>query len=180
MATYWDEFIERKCESPIETMLGSSLFRSLDEKVKRQPDMSGRYVDFCYLDAGSFVWNRIVPQSKLAGYRIDFGLLGWVATPEKLADYRNNKIQASTALIRAFSLAIECDGHEFHEKTKEQVARDKARDRAITLRGVSVVRFSGSEIFRDADGCAAQVFEMMEAGRVRTLELIDRATKFVA
>lgn len=46
-------------------------------------------------------------------------------------------------------IAIECDGHDFHDKTKAQAARDKSRDRAITAHGVSVLRFTGSEIFRD-------------------------------
>lgn len=57
--------------------------------------------------------------------------------------------------------AIECDGHDFHEKTKEQAARDKSRDRAITAIGVKVLRFTGSEIWRSADECAGQVLRCM-------------------
>jgi len=45
-------------------------------------------------------------------------------------------------------IAVECDGHEFHEKTKEQAQRDKARDRAIQRAGWVVLRYTGSEIFR--------------------------------
>lgn len=48
-----------------------------------------------------------------------------------------------------FKVVIECDGHDFHEKTKEQVARDKERDRFMTLQGYIVLRYSGSEICDD-------------------------------
>jgi hypothetical protein len=44
-------------------------------------------------------------------------------------------------------VAVECDGHDFHEKTKEQAKRDKRRDRNIAGAGMDVVRFSGSEIY---------------------------------
>lgn len=46
-------------------------------------------------------------------------------------------------------IAIECDGHEFHEKTKKQVIRDKQRDRWLNKNGYIVFRYSGSEIYND-------------------------------
>src|ERR1041384_1385190 len=33
-------------------------------------------------------------------------------------------------------LAIECDGHDFHDRTKQQAAYDRARDRELLLAGV--------------------------------------------
>lgn len=62
-------------------------------------------------------------------------------------------------------LIVECDGHDFHEKTKEQVARDKSRDRAAALDGFEVFRFSGSELWRDPWGCASQVIEWANKGQ---------------
>lgn len=53
-------------------------------------------------------------------------------------------------------LIVECDGHDFHERTKEQAANDRSRDRAATLAGYTVMRFTGSELWRDPWGCAAQ------------------------
>jgi very-short-patch-repair endonuclease len=44
---------------------------------------------------------------------------------------------------------VECDGHDFHEKTKEQAARDKKR-------------FTGSEVFRNAAACADEVVTAMK------------------
>ena len=44
---------------------------------------------------------------------------------------------------------IECDGHNFHEKTKEQAKHDKKRDRFFTSNGYIVLRYTGSEIVGD-------------------------------
>jgi very-short-patch-repair endonuclease len=54
-------------------------------------------------------------------------------------------------------LVVECDGAAFHSVTKEQVERDKRRDRYCAARGICVMRFSGAEIHRDPRGCAAEV-----------------------
>lgn len=54
---------------------------------------------------------------------------------------------------------VECDGHEFHERTKEQAAKDRARDRASVMGGYDVFRFTGSELWRDPMGCAEQVVD---------------------
>lgn len=53
-----------------------------------------------------------------------------------------------------YMLAVECDGHDFHEKTKEQAARDKSRDRTMSSMGITTMRFTGSEIWADAGKCA--------------------------
>lgn len=68
-------------------------------------------------------------------YRLDFAILGALDV----------------------KVAVECDGHEFHEKTKEQASKDKARERALVSAGWLVMRFAGSEIWRDPEGCADQV-----------------------
>lgn len=46
-------------------------------------------------------------------------------------------------------IVIECDGHDFHEKTKEQASRDKRRDREFQTAGFIVLRYSGSDIVND-------------------------------
>lgn len=51
-------------------------------------------------------------------------------------------------------LVIECDGHDFHEKTKEQVAHDNTRDFDLKIAGYDVLHFSGSQIYNDPLGCA--------------------------
>jgi very-short-patch-repair endonuclease len=57
-------------------------------------------------------------------------------------------------------IVVECDGHDFHERTKEQAARDKSRDRDLQIGGWKVLRFTGSEIWRDYSWCAAAVGEL--------------------
>ena len=58
-------------------------------------------------------------------------------------------------------LAIECDGHDFHEKTKAQARKDRSRERALTYLGYRVVRFTGSEIVGNARACAAEIMSMV-------------------
>ena len=58
-------------------------------------------------------------------------------------------------------LAIECDGHEWHERTKQQAAYDRARDRELLAHGLATVRFTGSEIHHSAARCAQEVYAVM-------------------
>ena len=64
-------------------------------------------------------------------------------------------------------VAIECDGHEFHEKTKEQAKHDRARDRALIADGWTVLRFTGSEVWSDAPACVREVVRMLLPGKKR-------------
>ncbi len=46
-------------------------------------------------------------------------------------------------------LVIECDGHEYHERTKEQARGDKQRDRYLQRFGFPVYRYTGSEVWEN-------------------------------
>lgn len=59
------------------------------------------------------------------------------------------------------TLVVECDGHDYHERNKQQAAHDRARDRWMTENGYTVFRFTGSELYRDPMRCAEQVFDML-------------------
>ena len=61
-------------------------------------------------------------------------------------------------------LIVECDGHDFHERTKEQAAKDRSRDRASAMLSIDVFRFTGSELWRDPWGCARQVIAWADRG----------------
>jgi very-short-patch-repair endonuclease len=54
-------------------------------------------------------------------------------------------------------IAIECDGHDFHEKTKGQARRDKSKDRYLQSKGWIVARFTGSEIVENADSIVDEI-----------------------
>lgn len=59
---------------------------------------------------------------------------------------------------RTRPIAIECDGHDFHERTREQARRDRRRDRDLTALGWDVFRFTGSEIHHDPDDLAQEIW----------------------
>jgi very-short-patch-repair endonuclease len=58
-------------------------------------------------------------------------------------------------------LAIECDGHEFHDRTKQQAAYDRARDRELLAIGIPTTRFTGSEIHHSAERCAREAYRCL-------------------
>lgn len=100
-----------------------------------------------YLEVGTVAESPkffITPQAKVGAYKADF--LAWFVCGREVQ-----------------GVAIECDGHDFHEKTKEQATRDKARDRSFLTAGFPVARFSGSEIYRNAAGCVADLHEPLFA-----------------
>lgn len=57
---------------------------------------------------------------------------------------------------------IECDGHDFHEKTKEQVKYDKQRERFLVNSGYKVLRYSGSEIYGKYEEIIDELFSVFE------------------
>ena len=58
-----------------------------------------------------------------------------------------------------YRLAIECDGHEFHEATKEQVIKRNNRDMDLKMEGYDVLHYSGSQIFNKPYRCAKEICE---------------------
>lgn len=63
------------------------------------------------------------------------------------------------------SWIVECDGHGWHERTKQQAARDKKRERELQADGFIVYRFTGSEIYKDAVSCAKEIYNVLSAYR---------------
>lgn len=89
----------------------------------------------------------IRPQWKVKNYRVDFML------------------SAYNPLFEECYIAIEIDGHEWHEKTKHQVVRDKQRERDLLAQDFPVMRFTGSEVYHDPDLCAKECLTVL-AGRL--------------
>lgn len=133
-------------QSPIEKVMGTALanIHSLAMEGFGGTDYLTQLTapdEFSQLhDEGLF---QISPQVKVGPYTVDFAIRCFAC-----ADYR---------------LAVECDGHNFHEKTKEQAAHDKKRDRELQKYGYNIIRFTGSEIWSDPVGCAVEVFEHFAA-----------------
>lgn len=79
------------------------------------------------------------PQFKLDRYRADFR-----------AYYKRHKQPTQ-------DWVIECDGHDFHDRNKQERQAEKQRDRYFTVRGYKILRFTGSEIFRDPYAVAVEI-----------------------
>lgn len=58
-----------------------------------------------------------------------------------------------------YRIVVECDGHDFHERTKEQAKRDKRRDRDLQKLGYEVFRFTGSELRGNPRAAAYDVLD---------------------
>lgn len=135
--------IER-CESPIEQLFAVAMVHpetgwEFDTKVELLTPPSGR-VEHCQAPpmAGIYMWQQI----QIGPYRVDF-----------LLDHEPSRDLPP--------LIVEVDGHNWHEKTKEQAQRDKARDRFLVGRGYRLVRFTGSEIFADPVAAAHQAIAIL-------------------
>jgi very-short-patch-repair endonuclease len=133
--------LSKICESPIEVMLGCSIL--LHDRI--DPFTRGNGIIICgpnEIDSYREDKWLLVPQYNWEGYRIDFAV--------RASHYRFKWV------------FIECDGHNFHERTKEQAAKDRQKDRDIQASGFPVLRFTGSEIYRSPDEAGNAFFDFLE------------------
>lgn len=87
----------------------------------------------------------VLPQAQVAGWRVDFLICATVENHPGKNTWKK--------------VIVECDGHDFHERTKEQAAKDRSRDRGAQMAGFHILRFTGSELWRDPWGCAEKICE---------------------
>ncbi|MDB5612127.1 MAG: hypothetical protein JWP25_9027 [Bradyrhizobium sp.] len=99
------------------------------------------------------------PQAQIGRFRVDF----FISVPANMSR----------------RLVVECDGHDFHERTKEQAARDRSRDRALQMAGYEIFRFTGSELHRDPKACAMEVMEWAsKQWELKTVDERDSRKRF--
>jgi len=60
-----------------------------------------------------------------------------------------------------FNLIVECDGFHYH-KEKETFISDRKRDRLLKFKDFEVLRYSGSEIFKDPIAASNDLFYYMQ------------------
>jgi very-short-patch-repair endonuclease len=130
------ERLAKYCESPIEVMLGAAFCIRSDLGIPGFAVIVPPGQDHPKPGKHRLL---IHPQYEWESYRIDFAFdAAWGKT-----------------------VFVECDGHDFHERTKEQAERDRAKDRRIQEAGITIFRFTGSEIYRDPANCAEQVINFL-------------------
>ncbi|MFK7756167.1 MAG: endonuclease domain-containing protein [Flavobacteriales bacterium] len=61
-----------------------------------------------------------------------------------------------------FKLIVECDGFKYHS-SKDSFVRDRKRDRLFKSKGYQVVRFSGTEIWKDPISVSSELFDILES-----------------
>jgi very-short-patch-repair endonuclease len=151
-----------RIETPIERVLLSALYvefsygQTLQEWGLNIEFMKGPNRLYPYsFDIDGYIY----PQIKIGEYRVDFLIEIFTVVP-KLDNLNVEKPW--------LSIVVECDGHEFHERTKKQAKRDKSRDRWFQNHGYVVLRFTGSEIWEDAGACAHQVADTITRSFDRT------------
>jgi very-short-patch-repair endonuclease len=139
--------VGRACESPIELLMLGALYAV--SKIPWRWDLSIIPAESFRAQTPFDASITLACQVVINEYRVDFAM--WIpAEPQ-------------------YGLIVECDGHEFHERTKEQAERDKFRDRALQAKGFKVFRFTGREIWRDPFKCATEVLRMAENDIVESL-----------
>lgn len=62
---------------------------------------------------------------------------------------------------KKIKLIVECDGFQFHS-TKQSFVNDRKRDRLLKLNGYEVIRYSGSEIFKDPVNVSEDLYKFLE------------------
>lgn len=137
------------CESPLEVELGKAIAAVCGDALVSDGTRSEDGV------IGALPgWNSLlVSQPNLDWCRPDFMIL---------SVFRFNLIDQGWAdatrrdQVEENVLIIEVDGHDFHERTKAQARRDRARDRRMIEHGWTPLRFTGQEVYEDAIACAEQ------------------------
>lgn len=146
-----------RCESPVEQILLAALWDRWHAEVYPQ---SNRLQ--AYLAANYPAWDGVFlvccePQKTITTwsdqrYRVDFYIY--------LTRFRHHirrPAPADESWPELGKLVVEVDGHEFHDRTKQQASSDRTRDRQLTLDGYRVVRFTGSDVYNDPEQCAEDI-----------------------
>jgi len=66
-------------------------------------------------------------------------------------------------------VVVECDGHQFHERTPEQASKDRRRVRALQRLGIPVYPFTGTDVVRSSEESVQEIIEFIDA-RVSGME----------
>jgi len=143
--------VEQRCESPIESLLLAALFAA----------------------------GQIEPQLRFFAVEegpTNYGLVGIYQQAPLLGRYRVDVFIDDRSSDPHQHLVVECDGHDYHERTKEQAQADKARDRALVRAGFKVIRFTGSELFKDPKACATEVLQHLGFIQRRHQRQLAKAT----
>jgi very-short-patch-repair endonuclease len=134
---------------------------------------------FCH-----YYWDQVVINKRPADTRDfshlwqRFGSEGWVhVNPQaEIGDYRVDFLITFSCYDREEAFIVECDGHNFHDRTPEQASRDRERDRKLTIAGHKVFRFTGTDINRRPMDCVNELMQFITTRRVAARRASENAS----
>ncbi|MDI6872463.1 MAG: DUF559 domain-containing protein [Bacillota bacterium] len=103
---------------------------------------------------------RIAHMARLDGFELKLNPQAEIVVNGRR--YRADFLLQARINGREVALVVECDGHDFHEKTKTQAARDKQRDRSLQLAGYAVLHYTGAEIWKNPLYCAIEIIHHLK------------------
>lgn len=104
--------------------------------------------------------------SVLRSYELKENDMGVLVFPQLEIKCENKTYYADFEVLidrigKTVSVLVECDGYDFHQKTKKQVESDNEREYEIKKQGYDILRFSGSQIYNNPFKCANDVFDYL-------------------
>lgn len=90
-----------------------------------------------YVSGLGINWQKVIGK-----YRVDFEV------------FNSDRSESKTVLV-------ECDSHQFHERTEKERRYEKERDCWLKKQGYTVLRFTGKEIIEDPFNVAAEILSFI-------------------
>lgn len=143
MANNWEDFKNKHSKQKAEDTyfwLSKVVEKSIESPIERVMYVV-LYEEFTW--AISQGRSKLERQKKIGKYTVDF-YLSYLSDLGELVQF-----------------IIECDGHDYHERTKEQAAHDKKRDRYFTENGYIVLRYTGSEIYKNYQEITKPIYSII-------------------
>jgi very-short-patch-repair endonuclease len=166
------EYASKHCESPIEELF----FLALVSAASAVHDGALPIIDgsepapFEFFNAAA-----VQPQYVVGRYRVDFKVSVYEVDLKDSSDLATADDGAPAEhLWKSGSILVEVDGHDFHERTKEQASHDKEKDRALQAAGFKVYRYTGSDIWHRCMDAAVEVVAAAKASAEKSEPLASR------
>jgi very-short-patch-repair endonuclease len=131
-------------------MIGFERYAFLESPIEK---IFGVAADIYLLDMTNDIWQ--------------WELYSWERQVEVKTDHKKYRVDFMFDSPDRNRLIVECDGHDFHEKTRQQVEYGNDRDYYLKKAGYDILHFSGRQIYRDPFLCAEKVYTFLFGKGVR-------------
>ncbi len=166
--------IQRECQSPCEVAFAEAIllfslmtavnswivygaeFEMYDHRDAFPGSEIGTYTNTCHFYHCGFASGRSGTSKLLILFQPLIYTTNW--HPDFVLIKTDDSLDDGFSADASSIVAVEIDGHDFHERTKEQASRDRERDREHLAIGIRTIRFTGSDVYRDPQQC---VFDAM-------------------